>query len=120
MSGPSRPTRVHSGLAECSVEHPSWCDRALCTATTEAVLGEAHRNAPTGIGSEHAGRVRVTMSLSRAHAPWPTTTYVRLHLSGLDVGFRKVSGDGALIVEQAADLGRALVHLVRLATESDR
>ena len=119
MNAQSRQPRVPYGLAECSVEHPSWCDRVLCTATTGAVVGETHCSAPTVIGAEGADRVRVTMGLSRAHAPWPTSTYVRLHLSGLEVGFRTVSGDGALTVEQAADLGSALLHLARLAMESE-
>jgi hypothetical protein len=120
MSAQSRPARVPDGLVECSVEHPSWCDPGLCTATADAVVGKAHRSAPTIVGAEGAGRVRVTMSLSRAHAPWPTIPYVRFHLSGLDVDFRTVSGEAALTAVQAADLGRGLVHLARLAMESER
>jgi hypothetical protein len=120
MSAPSRPPRVPNGLAQCSVEHPSWCDRALCTATTEVKIGEAHRGAPTVVGTEGTGHLQVTMSLSRAHAPWPTITYVRLQLSGLDVDFRTVSGDGVLTAAQAADVGGGLVHLARLAMASER
>jgi len=84
------------------------------------VIGEAHRSAPTFVGTEGAGRLRASMSLSQAHAPWPTITYARLHLAGLDVGFGTVSGDAALTAEQAADLGDGLLHLAGLALESDR
>jgi hypothetical protein len=62
------------------------------------------------------GGARVTASLYQAHAPWPTTPYVKVHVEGVDgdrsgVGGSGLSGTVSLTVEQAAELARGLSHL---------
>jgi len=73
--------------------HPSWCDRAYCSANPLATTSEGYR---AGAGGEHRGAPvpldglaaaysarggplgAMTITLTRAVAPWPTATYVRL------------------------------------------
>lgn len=96
--------------------HPSWCDRSRCSATAEGAVGQAHRSALVSIAAEGINGVAVTLTLSRAHAPWPTVTYVDVCVSGLhDAHYLPVAGAGALTVRQAVDLGQALLDLGRLA-----
>jgi predicted DNA-binding transcriptional regulator YafY len=62
------------------------------------------------------GGARVTASLYQAHAPWPTSTYIKVDVEGADgggsgIGESRSSGTVTLTVEQAADLARGLGHL---------
>jgi hypothetical protein len=73
--------------------HPSWCGRAYCSANPLATTGEGyqagaggeHRSAPVpldGLAAAYSARGgplgAMTITLTRAVAPWPTATYVRL------------------------------------------
>jgi hypothetical protein len=99
-----------------TVEHPSWCDRARCTATPAAGLGKAHRNTPATFTADVLmGRLDVTASLTQAHAQWLTTPYVSLEFVGLEHDWMPVTGIVRLTAEQAADLGRFLSELADTA-----
>lgn len=78
-----------------SVEHPSWCDRELCTAgefhpTREeyAAAGPggsgSHQSAPVVFGS-YSEETKLQVSISQSVCPWETSQYVNLR-----------TGDGAL------------------------
>jgi len=76
-----------------AIEHPAWCDRALCTAPAEqpaemnAQAGWHHVSAPVPLGLRTAGSLvlpasdgggTVTAQLAQAVAPWRCETYLRI------------------------------------------
>jgi hypothetical protein len=98
-----------------TVEHPSWCDRARCTATPTATTG-AHRSTPANLTADAlGGRLDVTASLVQAHARWLTAPYVSVEFVGLEHDWMPVRGAVELTAEGAANLGRFLSELAGTA-----
>jgi hypothetical protein len=101
------------------VAHPTWCDRARCTATPAATIGETRQSTPARFTADVlAGHLDLTATLSQAHTPWLTTPYVNLEFVELEQDRMPVTGTVRLIAEQAADLGRFLSELAGTATSA--
>src|SRR6266498_3429725 len=96
-------------------QHPDWCDRNRCTATLPAVMGGAHRSAPTKFAAEASlTRLEVTASLYQAHARWLTATYVDLDFFGLEHDWTPISASLHLTTDHARELGRFLTDLSQI------
>jgi hypothetical protein len=102
------------------IEHPSWCDRSLCTAPEfrptkdeYAVAGAvgmgSHQSAPL---SAYSGRDDLEMSLWQGVCPWDTDVMLVLRLGGQDLGTLPISpeGGGFGLFEM---LGQAIGDLTR-------
>ncbi len=99
-----------------TVEHPSWCDRARCTATPATTTGGAHRSTPANLTADAlGGRLSVTGSLVQAHARWLTAPYVSVEFVGLEHDWMPAHGAVELTAEGAAALGRFLSELADTA-----
>jgi hypothetical protein len=99
-----------------TVDHPSWCDRARCTATPAATTGQAHRSTPANVTADALiGRLSMTASLIQAHARWLTTPYVAVEFVGLEHDWEPVRGAVELTPEGAGKLGRFLSELADTA-----
>jgi len=105
-----------TSTATGTVEHPSWCDRARCTATPATTTEGAHRSTPANLKADAlGGRLTVTASLIQAHARWLTAPYVAVEFVGLEHDWTPVRGAVELTPEGAAALGRFLSELADTA-----
>ncbi len=98
------------------IQHPAWCDRERCTATTEPSTGGAHRSVLTRFSAD-AGltRLEITAALYQAHAPWLTELYVDVEFSGLERDWTAITGTACLPAKQLLGLGRFLTNLGQAA-----
>lgn len=105
------------------VEHPSWCDRKLCTAPEFRPTREehaagvdhgSHRSAPV---SGYGGRGDLEMYLVNALAPWETGVFLVIGDGEAEVGSIAISEDGGgmalfeLLAQEIGDLTRAYPNL---------
>lgn len=115
------------------IEHPSWCDRSLCTApelrpTNEEYAGTsglgAHRSEPL---LAYGGRGDLVMSLVHAVAPWDTDVFLQIGDGTAEFGSIPVSDGGGgfalfeLLAQPIGDLTRAypLLYGERLGWVAD-
>lgn len=100
------------------IEHPSWCDRSLCTAPELRPTNEEYRS--SGLGAHrsepllaYGGRGDLVMSLVHAVAPWDTDVFLEIGDGEAEFGSIPVSDGGGgfalfeLLAQPIGDLTRA-------------
>ena len=109
--------KSQKNLGTSDIRHPEWCDPTRCTATPTAATGEAHRGTPTTltIAPTLFPPLFVHVSLYRAHAPWLTTVFVELELSGHDPVDQLASLRVTVPAHKADEIGQLLCGIAERA-----
>lgn len=99
------------------IEHPSWCDRARCTAP------EFRPEKPTQEIHEHVSRelifpgyaegMELRAVLSKSVAPWDTATFLRLRSGNGQLSWMTEVGSGGVGFELFELLGETVKESVR-------